>query len=123
VDGDHIVVGSPNIGVAYVFECGVSCWPQTQSLTPSDNIADGWFGWDVDLRGDAIVLGTVGHTSGKEDAVCVLCMYLCWMTNMNGRKPILSPTGSDQFGDTRLSVLLTMMALIAPLLSSSDPKI
>jgi hypothetical protein len=60
VDGEIIVVGataaSNNVGAVYVFERSDIDWSQTQILTPSDNAADGQFGYAVDVEGDMIVV-------------------------------------------------------------------
>jgi hypothetical protein len=60
VDGDRVVVGAytaNGIGAAHVFERSGTTWDETMTLTPSDNLADGWFGFAVDVKGDAIVVG------------------------------------------------------------------
>jgi hypothetical protein len=67
VDGDLIIVGayraSNGVGAAYIFERSGTTWNETTTLTPSDNLASGSFGYYVDVEGDAIVVGAPGRNS------------------------------------------------------------
>ena len=75
IDGDTIVVGAPfddsngvgvgaaqnNLGLdngaAYVFTRTGTTWTQQAYLKASNSAISDWFGWDVDISGDTIVVG------------------------------------------------------------------
>ena len=66
--GDTLIVGAPwadvggNVdqGAAYVFyrnQGGPDAWGQVAKLTAADGAAGDWFGWNVSLIGDAVIVG------------------------------------------------------------------
>ncbi len=61
VDGDTAVVGAladdNGTGSAYVYRRTGNRWAQTAKLTASDGAPDSWFGADVAIDGDTIVVG------------------------------------------------------------------
>lgn len=65
VDGDRIVVSSRNdddkgtdSGSIYIFDWNGSTWNETK-LTASDGAAFDWFGFQVSLRGDRCIVGSL----------------------------------------------------------------
>ena len=63
LDGDTLVVGAPlqdeqgdNAGIAYVFERTTIGWAQAARLLPREGEAGAWFGRDLAIRGDTIVV-------------------------------------------------------------------
>jgi hypothetical protein len=64
IDGDIIVVGAENedgaggnSGAAYVFVRNAGQWTEQAILRPSNAASGDWFGGDVDISGDTIVVG------------------------------------------------------------------
>ncbi len=64
IDGDRLLVGSvwkdgPGVdaGRAYVFERQGASWVETQILKPSDHAEGDWFGREVSIDGDRLVVG------------------------------------------------------------------
>ncbi|MCP4424409.1 MAG: hypothetical protein GY803_07960, partial [Chloroflexi bacterium] len=64
LEGDRLVVGAKyddeqalNAGAAYIFERVGITWTQTAKLTASNGAANDWFGFDVALSGDTVVVG------------------------------------------------------------------
>lgn len=78
IDGDVVVVGawgaddgSPNSGVAYVFERnagGANAWGQVKRLKTFDLDPDDHFGYSVAVGGDVIVIGAPREDEGGSDA-------------------------------------------------------
>jgi len=68
IDGDTIVVGAVNensqAGSAYVFTRSGTTWSQQQKIVASDAGAHDWFGIDVDIEEDTVVVGAYGDDSG-----------------------------------------------------------
>lgn len=70
VSGDTVVIGAPDdsisapsAGTAYVFvrnEGGADVWSQVAKLTASDASERAYFGFDVAISGDTIVVGAYG---------------------------------------------------------------
>jgi len=69
IDGDFIVVGAmeddinhsinDNAGSAYIFLNTAGNWIQTQKIVASDRSAADYFGYDVDISGDFIIVGAL----------------------------------------------------------------
>ena len=78
IDGDVVVVGawgeddgSPNSGVAYVFERnagGANAWGQVKRLKTFDLDPDDHFGYSVAVGGDVVVIGAPREDDGGSDA-------------------------------------------------------
>ena len=68
IDGDTIVVGAVNensqAGSAYVFTRSGTTWSQQQKIVASDAGAHDWFGIDVDIEENTVVVGAYGDDSG-----------------------------------------------------------
>ena len=71
VDGNYAVVGAYSedaggsaAGAAYVFIRSGTSWTQQQKLASSDIAAGDWFGYDVDIEGDVIVVGAGAEAAG-----------------------------------------------------------
>ena len=66
--GDTIVVGAVNensqAGSAYVFTRSGTTWSQQQKIVASDAGAHDWFGIDVDIEENTVVVGAYGDDSG-----------------------------------------------------------
>ena len=66
IDGDTIAIGAylddaglqENSGSVYMFDRDGSNWTLTQKLAPSAPVFDGWFGFDIDLEGDRLAVGS-----------------------------------------------------------------
>ena len=71
VEGDTIVVGATHqavagmadAGVAYVFQRTGSAWTEQAILSAPDPLPFGQFGFDVDLQGDRLVIGSLYQES------------------------------------------------------------
>ncbi|MCA9998293.1 MAG: PKD domain-containing protein, partial [Anaerolineales bacterium] len=64
LSGETAVIGAAwkdqngaNTGVAYVFRQNGSSWLEQAKLIPGDGAENDYFGWDVDINGDVIVVG------------------------------------------------------------------
>jgi hypothetical protein len=104
VNGNRILVGAyeanGDVGAAYVFERIGTNWSETQILTPSDNAVGGLFGTDVDLEGDAIVVGAYGRNSEK-GAVYILALNDANVWEETGDIIEASDgTSGDRFGES-----------------------
>ena len=68
IDGDTIVVGAYNengsAGSVYAFTRSGTTWSQQQKIVASDAGAHDWFGIDVDIEEDTVVVGAYGDDSG-----------------------------------------------------------
>lgn len=74
VDGDFIVVGSPNykgIGCAYVFYDNGVTYDTLAILTPSNGAFDDQFGRSVAIQGDVIVVGSPNNDATTNQAGAV----------------------------------------------------
>ncbi|HEY5920655.1 MAG TPA: EGF domain-containing protein [Kofleriaceae bacterium] len=70
ISGTTIVVGGylvgGGVGGAFVYEPDAAGrWQRVKQLSPSDNIANGWFGISVDIHGDTIVVGAPGRSTAS----------------------------------------------------------
>ncbi len=76
IDGDRIVVGSPNSdagngtgsGSIYVYERTGVAWNEAERITPSDGKADAQFGTSVSISGLRIGIGAVGDDPAGPDS-------------------------------------------------------
>ncbi len=67
IDGDTIVLGAPNedtapsfqTGAAYVFTRNGALWTQQARLTPTEIFSERFFGADVAIRGDILLVGAL----------------------------------------------------------------
>lgn len=72
ISGDAVVVGMLALngqpGVAYAFrrDAQSKSWTQETILVPSDSEPDDWFGAQVDIDGDRIIVGAMRHGPGEE---------------------------------------------------------
>jgi len=76
IDGDTVVVGAhledtvaASAGAAYIFTRSGTTWTQQSKIQASDPENSDWFGWDVAIDGDTVVVGaqqedTVGADAG-----------------------------------------------------------
>lgn len=72
IEGDRAVIGDyyarvdglDGAGAVYVFTRAGTTWTLEQRIVPTDRAALDWFGWEVDLDGDTIVVGSL-----KDDTV------------------------------------------------------
>ncbi len=76
IDGDFAVVGAyaddygatnPNMGSVYVYERIDGEWIQIQKLSNSDQDDYDRFGWDVEIKGDFIIVGAYGEDHDTDD--------------------------------------------------------
>lgn len=77
IDDDTLVVGafsdeieiipgqgdSSSVGSVYVFRRVAQTWILEQRLIAADAEAQGWFGWDVAVRGNHLIVGAPQHDS------------------------------------------------------------
>lgn len=67
VSGGTMVVGAPfdnaGIGAAFVYTGSGTNWTEAAELTPSDGVANDFFGSSVAIRGDEIVVGAECHSA------------------------------------------------------------
>ena len=76
LDGDRILVGSPNdtnadgtgAGSAYIFELSNGSWQFSSKLTTGTPAAGSDFGWSVDLEGDRAVVGAINSDIAGNNA-------------------------------------------------------
>ncbi len=75
ISENTIVVGSyfdedagSKSGSAYVFTRNENSWIQEDKLVASDAAADDYFGWDVSISGDTIVVGSLFHDNVYADS-------------------------------------------------------
>ncbi len=57
--------GPSGSGAAFVFERSGSTWSYAATLTAPDPGVDDWFGWDVDVWGDTIVVGAMKDDTAR----------------------------------------------------------
>ena len=67
VSGGTMVVGAPfdnsGIGAAYVYTGSGTSWTQVAELTPSNGVADDFFGSGVAIKSGQIVVGALCHSA------------------------------------------------------------
>jgi hypothetical protein len=78
ISDDVVVVGAfqedtggPSAGAAYIFQRdqgGTNNWGEVKKLTASDATLGGWFGLDVAVSADTVVVGAIGDAAGGTDA-------------------------------------------------------
>ncbi|MBN2146167.1 MAG: FG-GAP repeat protein, partial [Anaerolineales bacterium] len=69
VDDNTLVVGAPEINMAYVFyrnQGGADTWAEAAALWASDGKIGDWFGHSVAIAGDTIVVGAYGDDGPGE---------------------------------------------------------
>ncbi|MEZ4335431.1 MAG: FG-GAP repeat protein [Sandaracinaceae bacterium] len=59
------IAGPSASGAAYVFRRVGGTWFLDSTLTAPDAAADDWFGWEVDIWGDTIVVGVMKDDTGR----------------------------------------------------------
>ena len=77
IDGDTIVVSSPSkrtpkakyLGAVYVFTRTADHWDQQVKLEPSAPTLVESFGSSVDISGDTIIVGAMGHDNAPNDKI------------------------------------------------------
>jgi hypothetical protein len=75
LDKDHLLVGAPqqknkqgkDSGTAYVFARQGNQWTKLAELLPEDVTKHDYFGSDVDISGDTLVVGARGHDMEHKD--------------------------------------------------------
>lgn len=71
LDGDSAIVGSPGessqAGAAYVFVRSGTSWTLQKKLVASDAEASDQFGFAVDIKGDAAIIGAFGYDRDAND--------------------------------------------------------
>ena len=67
ISGSTMVVGAPfdnaSIGAAYVYTGSGTDWTEADELTPSDGVANDFFGSSVAVKGNEIVVGAECHSA------------------------------------------------------------
>ncbi len=58
-----VIDGNAFEGAAYVFEGAGGTWGQTQKLTASDGMANGYFGWSVAVSGTTALIGANSYSN------------------------------------------------------------
>jgi hypothetical protein len=106
LDGDTAVVGayknSQNgrwAGAVYVFERDRKSWRQTARLTPRDASVGDWFGFDVALQGDTVVVGAI-QSGGPDRPAGAVYVFQRTESEWRERVKFSNPDGepNDQFG-------------------------
>ncbi|MEM1055385.1 MAG: T9SS type A sorting domain-containing protein [Bacteroidota bacterium] len=110
LDGDRALIGAfrdghgglTNAGSAYVFDFGGGMWTETQKLTASDAAQDDFYGENVSLDGDRILIGApVDDHSGLSDAGSVYVLDLMGGTWTETQKITASDAAQDDtFGQS-----------------------
>lgn len=73
IQDDLLVIGAPgtrfssDTGSVYIFEYNGSSWIETTRLKPTDGQTNERFGFDVDISGDYIVVGSLGKKIGQNE--------------------------------------------------------
>ncbi|MFN0253789.1 MAG: EGF domain-containing protein [Kofleriaceae bacterium] len=90
VAGGYLVGGG--IGAVFVFEPdGAGRWQRVRQLSPSDAVANGWFGISADIDGDTIVVGAPGRSAaGIAGAAYVYERNLGGANNWGERKKLVT---------------------------------
>ncbi len=63
IDGDQTDKSAISSGAAYVFVCSGATWSQQAYLKTSNTGAGDWFGFEVAISGDSVVVGAVNEDS------------------------------------------------------------
>ncbi|WP_395373697.1 hypothetical protein [Marinicella sp. W31] len=100
LDGDRIVVGanlSSNLagGSVYVFEFNGNSWTQTQNLSPSISVTNDFFGKNISLKGNQLLVSEEFDSNNNISTGAV------YMFNYNGNtwqetQKIIAPDSNDQ---------------------------
>ena len=68
IDGGVVAVGAPkdplSPGAAYVFLNQAGLWSETARLIPEGAVNGNWFGFELDLKGDLLLVGAIGQGPG-----------------------------------------------------------
>jgi len=108
ISGDTIVVGAfgnddggNSSGSAYVFVRSGSSWNQQAKLTASDPSANAWFGINVTINGDTVLIGASGDDDGGSDTGSVYVFERSGSSWIQQTKLKASDaTTGDQFGES-----------------------
>lgn len=109
VDGDTIVVGSSGddtngsaAGAAYIFTRSGTVWTEQAKIVPADAVALDNFGAAVDLEGDYMVVGSVGHDVAAGDSGAVYVYMYDGVGNWNFQQKLSASDGAfqDYFGSS-----------------------
>jgi len=107
ISGDWALVGAYGedelgslAGAAYVFHnSGDGIWIETQKLTASDGATDCWFGWDLKIFGDWIIVGAPREDTGGIDKGAAYVFYNSGGTWVETQKLVASDgMAGDIFG-------------------------
>ncbi|MEA3287611.1 MAG: fibronectin type III domain-containing protein, partial [Candidatus Marinimicrobia bacterium] len=107
IDGDIAVVGAQNdhfdgmyqVGSIYVFKRSGEDWTQEARLLASDYSGGSYFGFDVSLHGDYIIVGAYRNAnSNGSDAGAAYIFYYDGSTWSEQTKLIVPDGGNDYFG-------------------------
>jgi hypothetical protein len=111
ISGNRAVVGvqseddyGRNSGAAYIFELKAGTWVQLARLTASDGVLNHFYGGDVDIDGDRVVISAVNDSQVASTAGAVYIYDRDSSGNWNETKIVASDgTSVDRFG-TALSL-------------------
>jgi len=103
-DGDTLVFGSKfnSVGAAYVFKFQAGLWTETQKLTAAtDGAANDYFGENVAVRGDTLVVGAYGDQDWGPYSGSAYIFSLQSGTWVQSAK-LVAPDGAtqDNFGES-----------------------
>ncbi len=107
IEGDTLVVGAAwddeggsDVGSAYVFERSGTTWTEVAKLVPSTPVDDLYFGMDIALSGDTVVVGAPSLFFGHGEAYVFTRPPSGWAGALNETAKLTqsdSP-GDDKFG-------------------------
>ena len=106
LEGDTAVVGAEgdntrgqSAGAAYIFERSGTSWTQAAKLAPNDLKPDDWFGGEVLLRGDVLLIGAYEDSTRGPKAGAVHVYHRsgkAWTRQLK----LLPPKGTKAFGSS-----------------------
>ncbi len=108
LDGDRLIVGSSfaqnggvETGAVYVYERnGSGTWNLTSTLLASDGVFNDSFGWNADLKGDKVIVGTrYNDDDGTNSGSAYIFSYNGTTWTESGKYTASDAAENDNFGD------------------------
>ena len=108
ISGETLVVGAPNdddagadSGSAYVYVRREKQWRQQAKLVPADAAAKQWFGWDIGIAGNTVVVGApLDKEKGRNAGAAYVFVRTGEEWKQQAKLVAADGDSSDKFGNT-----------------------
>ena len=108
ISGETLVVGAPNdddagadSGSAYVYVLRENQWRKQAKLVPADAAAKQWFGWDIGIAGNTVVVGApLDKEKGRNAGAAYVFVRTGEEWKQQAKLVAADGDSSDKFGNT-----------------------